>query len=45
MARVLAYTSPARGTSTRWVPILDELAEPGHEIAIRTLASHAVGVA
>jgi MGT family glycosyltransferase len=39
MARVLAYTSPARGHLYPLVPILDKLAERGHEIAIRTLAS------
>jgi MGT family glycosyltransferase len=39
MARVLAYTSPARGHLYPVVPILDELAGRGHEIAIRTLAS------
>ncbi len=39
MTRVLAYTSPARGHLYPLVPILDELAGRGHEIAIRTLAS------
>ena len=39
MARVLAYTSPARGHLYPLVPILDELASRGHDIAIRTLAS------
>lgn len=39
MARVLAYTSPARGHLYPLVPILDELTGRGHEIAIRTLAS------
>lgn len=39
MARVLAYTSPARGHLYPLVPILDDLASRGHEIAIRTLAS------
>ena len=39
MARVLAYTSPARGHLYPLVQILDELAARGHEIAIRTLAS------
>jgi MGT family glycosyltransferase len=39
MARVLAYTSPARGHLYPVVPILDELAGRGHEIAVRTLAS------
>ena len=39
MARVLAYTSPARGDLYPVVPILDELRRRGHEIHIRTLAS------
>jgi MGT family glycosyltransferase len=39
MARVLAYTSPARGHLYPLVSILDELAARGHEISIRTLAS------
>jgi MGT family glycosyltransferase len=39
MARILAYTSPARGHLYPLVPILDELAGRGHEIAIRTLRS------
>ena len=39
MARILAYTSPARGHLYPLVPILDELAARGHEIAVRTLAS------
>jgi hypothetical protein len=39
MARVLAYTSPARGHLFPVVPILDELAARGHDIAVRTLAS------
>jgi MGT family glycosyltransferase len=39
MARVLAYTSPARGHLYPVVPILDELRARGHEIALRTLAS------
>ena len=39
MARVLAYTSPARGHLYPVVPILDALAGRGHDIAIRTLAS------
>jgi MGT family glycosyltransferase len=37
--RILAYTSPARGHLYPLVPILDELAGRGHEIAVRTLAS------
>jgi MGT family glycosyltransferase len=39
MARVLAYTSPARGHLFPLTPILDELRERGHEVALRTLAS------
>jgi MGT family glycosyltransferase len=39
MARVLAYTSPARGHLYPVVPILDELRARGHEIVLRTLAS------
>ena len=39
MARVLAYTSPARGHLFPVVPILDELRSRGHEVALRTLAS------
>ena len=41
MARVLAYTSPARGHLFPLTPILDELSRRGHEIALRTLASEA----
>ena len=39
MARVLAYTSPARGHLFPVTPILDELRGSGHEVALRTLAS------
>ena len=39
MARILAYTSPARGHLFPVTPILDELRERGHEVAVRTLAS------
>lgn len=39
MARVLAYTSPARGDLYPVVPILDELRGRGHEIHVRTLAA------
>ena len=39
MARVLAYTTPARGHLFPVIPILDELLGRGHEIALRTLAS------
>ncbi len=35
--KVLAYTSPARGHLFPLVPILSELSERGHEIAVRTL--------
>jgi MGT family glycosyltransferase len=39
MARILAYTSPARGHLFPLTPILDELSRRGHQIALRTLAS------
>ena len=39
MARILAYTTPARGHLFPLVPVLDELRSRGHEIALRTLAS------
>jgi UDP:flavonoid glycosyltransferase YjiC (YdhE family) len=39
MARVLAYTSPARGHLFPVTPILDALRERGHDVALRTLAS------
>ena len=39
MARVLAYTSPARGHLYPLTPILGELRQRGHEVAVRTLAS------
>jgi MGT family glycosyltransferase len=39
MTRVLAYTSPARGHLFPLVPILDELRDRGHDVALRTLAS------
>lgn len=39
MARILAYTSPARGHLFPLTPILDELSHRGHQIALRTLAS------
>ena len=39
MARLLAYTSPARGHLYPIVPILLELQRRGHEIGLRTLAS------
>jgi UDP:flavonoid glycosyltransferase YjiC (YdhE family) len=37
MARVLAYTSPARGHLYPMVPILDELRRGGHEVHVMTL--------
>jgi MGT family glycosyltransferase len=39
MARILAYTSPARGHLFPLTAILDELQRRGHEIAVRTLGS------
>jgi MGT family glycosyltransferase len=39
MARILVYTTPARGHLFPVIPILDELRARGHEIAVRTLAS------
>jgi MGT family glycosyltransferase len=39
MARVLAYTSPARGHLYPVTPILVELRARGHDVALRTLAS------
>ena len=39
MARVLAYTTPARGHLFPVTPILDALAERGHDVALRTLGS------
>ncbi len=39
MARVLAYTSPARGHLFPVAPILGELRARGHDVALRTLAS------
>ncbi len=39
MARILAYTSPARGHLYPLVPILDVLRRRGHEIHVRTLAA------
>lgn len=39
MARILAYTSPARGHLFPLTPILDELRRRGHHITLRTLAS------
>jgi len=38
MARILAYTSPARGDLYPLVPILDELLRRGHDVHVRTLA-------
>lgn len=39
MARILAYTSPARGHLFPLVPILQELQARGHQIFIRTLSA------
>ena len=39
MARILAYTSPARGHLFPLTPILLELCRRGHSIALRTLES------
>jgi MGT family glycosyltransferase len=39
MARVLAYTSPARGHLFPVTPILHELRERDHEISVRTLGA------
>jgi len=39
MARILTYTSPARGHLYPVTPILDELRRRGHQIVVRTLAS------
>ncbi|HET6868433.1 MAG TPA: glycosyltransferase [Solirubrobacteraceae bacterium] len=39
MARVLAYTTPARGHLFPVAPILEELRERDHEVSLRTLSS------
>ncbi len=39
MAKVLVYTTPARGHLYPITPTLDELRSRGHEVAVRTLAS------
>lgn len=39
MARILAYTSPARGHLYPLTPILDQLHERGHQVSVRTLGS------
>jgi MGT family glycosyltransferase len=39
MARILTYTSPARGHLFPVTPIMLELRRRGHEVALRTLAS------
>ncbi len=39
MARILAYTSPARGHLYPLTPILDRLKACGHEVAVRALSS------
>jgi UDP:flavonoid glycosyltransferase YjiC (YdhE family) len=41
MAKILAYTSPARGHLFPLIPILDELRLRGHEIILTSLASEA----
>jgi UDP:flavonoid glycosyltransferase YjiC (YdhE family) len=38
LSRILAYTSPSRGNLYPLVPVLDELRQRGHEVALRTLA-------
>lgn len=40
MARILAYTSPAAGHLFPLTPILTELGDRGHQVAVRTLATH-----
>jgi MGT family glycosyltransferase len=37
MSRLLAYTAPARGQLFPLVPVLEELRDRGHEVALRTL--------
>ena len=44
MARVLAYTSPARGHLFPLVPALTELRSRGHDVHVRTLASEHGGL-
>jgi UDP:flavonoid glycosyltransferase YjiC (YdhE family) len=39
MTTILAYTSPARGHLYPIVPVLTELLDRGHRVAVRTLAS------
>jgi len=39
VARILAYTTPAKGHLFPLVPILDELHRRGHQIVLRTLGS------
>lgn len=39
MARILVYTSPARGHLYPLVPTLEELRRRGHEVAVRTLSA------
>jgi len=39
MARILAYTSPARSHLFPLTPILDELHARGHQIVLRTFSS------
>lgn len=40
MSRILAYTSPAIGHLFPMTPLLLELARRGHQVHVRTLASH-----
>jgi len=44
MAKLLCYTSPARGHLFPTVPILLELRRRGHEVAVRTLAAEVARV-
>ena len=39
MPRILAYTSPAAGHLFPLTPILDKLADRGHQVTVRTLAA------
>jgi UDP:flavonoid glycosyltransferase YjiC (YdhE family) len=39
LSRVLAYTAPSKGELFPMIPLLEELRERGHEVALRTLAS------
>ena len=44
MAKVLVYTTPARGHLYPITPTLDELRRRGHRVALRTLASQVEGM-